>query len=225
MARGKGVSKKKAPRGSRKSKAEAMTGAKEAAVEVRKGELAFELVEIDGNDFQFHLKATKNAFDRFQTAKRLYDSCCKAAKKVSVEMLDAVKRAMKVERASLEDIKSELAVYGFVLKQVNHPIQLTLHDTLLGEAKETAYKRGQADVKAGRAATNPYPEGSDLAQEYLRGWEHATGERLGLSTEETDDALAGPNPEGAGEPPDEDEGDGLPTFLDRREDEAEEAHA
>jgi hypothetical protein len=188
MAKGKNGAAKS--RGSRKSKAESMTGAKEAAAEVRKADSAELGLVIEDGDFDLHLRAIKGAVDRQKTAKSLYDSCCKAAKKVSPQLLDAVKRAIKFQGMDVEDIKAQLEIDGYVLRRTGSSIQLTLHDTLLGDEKELAYKRGNEAGKCGQPCASKYPEGSDLDAEYRRGWQHGAGSNLGLSDDETDAAIA-----------------------------------
>lgn len=197
MARGRpaGSKNKKSGGGKKRGKSEAMTGAKENAVEMRKAELDLQPIEIDDGDFDMHLRAMKGAVDKQKTAKNLYDGCCKAAKKVSPELLDAIKRAIKFEGMDREDIKRQLEIDGYVLKKTGSSVQLTIHDTILGDVKDAAYGRGKADALNGRGSNSPYPAGSDLTSAYDSGWQDGTGQQLGLTPEQTaaaiddDDAL------------------------------------
>ena len=189
-----GKSNDKSKGGKRRGKSEAMTGAKDATVEVRKaGELDLKPVEIDDGDFDLHFRATKNAKERVETATSLYRTCLKNAKKVSPELHDAIKDAMKFEGMDPHDIKRQMEISGYVLRKTGSSVQLTIHDSLLGDTKDAYYKRGHADGKAGRTADARAPEGSDVAMEYLRGWQHGTASNLGMSPEEADAAAAKPN--------------------------------
>lgn len=203
MARNKASGKAKAGKGrGRKSRAEDATGAKEATVEVRKGELELKPVEINDGDFDLHLRAMKSAVERQKTAKNLYDGCCKAAKKVSEHLLNSVKLAIKYEGMDIEDIKADLTVKGYVLKKTGSPVQITLHDVLAGDVNKAAYERGKNDALNGRGCKPPYPEGSDLAEEYNTGWRNGIGSNLGLTEAETEAAvMAGPEDEDEDEAP------------------------
>ena len=113
-----------------------------------------------------------------KTAKNLFDGCCKAAKKVSPELLDAVKRAIKFEGMDTEDIKRQLQIDGYVLRKTGAPIQITLHDTLLGDVDDAAEARGRKDAEGGKFASNPYPAGSSLHERYKIGWGKVSAERI-----------------------------------------------
>jgi hypothetical protein len=202
--------KKTGTRGSRKGrgKSESETGMKAGEVEVRTGELTLgEPVELESNDVQMHIKAIKAATEKKDTANNLLRGCYKAANKLNPNLGDAIKRALTVERKNdPAALKAELEVFGIALKETGSPIQLVIHDMLSGDVAESAYKRGEADGKAGRTASNKYPEGSDLANEYARGWRHGTSANLGLTPEQSDEAvredddeLFDPKQEGAGD--------------------------
>lgn len=159
------------------------------AVETRKaGELDLQQIVIDDGDFDLHFRSLKGASEKMKTAKNLYDSCAKSAKKVSPELLDAVKYAIKLEGLDAADVKRELEIKGYALKRSGSPIQLTIHDTLSGDVSDAAEKRGYLDGKAGRAANCPFPEGSDLARLYLGGWSKGQGDLLGGIDDEDDDS-------------------------------------
>lgn len=159
------------------------------------GELDLKQIAIDDADFDMHLRAMKGAKDRMATAKNLYDGCCKAAKKVSEELLTAVKKAIKFEAMDVDDIKRALEIDGYVLRKTGSPVQLTIHDTLMGDVNEAADVQGYRDAKAGRVAKSPYPESSDLHELYMAGWQRGTRENMGLPPEEdgdeTEDAVKG----------------------------------
>jgi hypothetical protein len=179
---------------SRRGKGENMTGAKESAVEMRtigdnSGELNLQQVQIDDGDFDLHYKAIKSAVERQKQSKNLYDGCCKAAKKVSADLLEAVKKAIKFDGMDPDDIKRQLEIDGYALKRRENPIQLTVFNSLLGDQKEVVAKRGYEDGKAGRSAKTEYPEGSDLATIYSENYMRGQGEVLGLDAEETSAAI------------------------------------
>jgi len=153
--------------------------------EMRKGSLELQPVELKSDDFALHLRSTKAAVERMKSAKNLYDGCCKSAKKVSPQLLEAVKLAIKFEGKDMQEVKSALEVLGFVLKETDHPLQLTIHDTLLGDVNEAAYARGEKSGAAGMAMANPYPDGSDLAEQYATGWRNGQAKLLNLPLEES----------------------------------------
>lgn len=185
-------SKNSAPKrggGSRRSKAESVTEEKENSVEVNKV-LDLHPIEIDEKDFNVHYKSIKSALEKKDTAVSLLRGARKQAKEASPDILAAVEETIKLERLDQDTIVTRLQRIGYALKKAESPIQLTLHNTLLGDAKDTSYNRGFKDGEAGRTANNDYPEGSDLAAEYTRGWNHGTAKNLGMSPEAADVAIA-----------------------------------
>ena len=173
MAKGRGR-----PRGSRNRKAKE-TKAEQVEVN-RASELALpDPIQLDDEDFDFHLKSLKGANDRMKQAKNLYDGCCKAAKKVAPELLDAVKLAIKYEGKSQDDIKKMLEIQGYVLKRTESAVQLTVHNMLLGDVMEQATKRGYDDAKAGQGSRNRYPVGTELHTAYIEGFSQGTAEMVG----------------------------------------------
>ena len=186
------MSKKPKPaKGRRKSKAEAMTGAKAGAVEKRGGDLGLpEPVMIDSGDFQLHFKAIKAATEKKDTANNLLRGCYKAANKLNPHLGDAIKAAISIERdGDAAKVKAKLEVFGIALKETGCPIQLNVFDTLLGDAVDQAYKRGEADARAGKSADNRYPVGSDLADAYTDGWQHGIAHNVGLDEQQTEQVL------------------------------------
>lgn len=211
MGKGNGKANGKAKgRGSRRSNAEGSTGAKDNVVQMRKpSELELKHVIIDDADFDMHMRAFKGATERMKTAKNLYDGVCKAAKKVSDNLLNALKRAQKFEGMDAEDIKRQLEIDGYVLKRQGSPVQLTIHDSLLGDVNKAAYKKGNDDALNSRGANNPYPEGSDLHEQYAVGYRNGMGSNLGLTVEQTEAAMAKDDgPEDEDEDDAGEEGDG-----------------
>lgn len=204
MAKNKSSGKAPKARSSRprRGKSEAMTGAKENEVEVRIGHNSSlnlpEPIALSDDDFDLHYKATKSAKEKMNTAKRLYDGCCKNAKKVSADMLAAVKQAIAYDGADPEDIKKDLEIRGYVLKRRESPTQLVIHDMLDGDVQEHAYKRGFGDGEAGRPANNRYPEGSDLAAKYSDGWTRGQAKLVGVELLPKDDASADDSAEAGG---------------------------
>lgn len=177
-------------KGARRSRAESSTGAKENKVEMRKAkDLDLpEPVELKSDDFQMHYRAIKAATEKKDTANNLLRGCYKQAKKVHPMLAEAVRKAITIERADdPEAVKAELEMFGFVLKETGHHIQLSIHDSLLGDVNEAAELRGYKDAKASRVAASVYPEGSDLHALYMRGWQRGTAENLGMTIEDAGD--------------------------------------
>lgn len=177
-ATGKGKTAGK-PRGGRKSKAESVTGAKEAKVEVRKGELDLQQIEIASNDFQYHMKAIRAATEKKDTANNLLRGCYKAAKQVHPKLGKAIKDAIQYERADDDqDLRDDLQMLGIILREIESPIQITLHDTLLGDVLDVAFRRGKKDAENEKMSSSPYPVPSDLDERYRAGWESVMASRV-----------------------------------------------
>lgn len=194
--------------GKRRSKAENMTGAKANEAEMRTAsDLNLgEPVVIESSDFHLHLRACKAATEKKDTANNLLRGCYKAANKVHPELGRAIKEAITIERdADPAKLKARLEVLGIALKETGCPIQLSVFDALAGDPMAQAYARGQSDSKGNRMAACPYPEGSDLSAEYLRGFtDHQANIIHGAN------GNGGDNPNGAeGDPwPDDQPGQG-----------------
>lgn len=190
--KGNGARPKK--RGAR-SKAENMTGAKEAKVEVRKaGELDLQQVEIDDADFDLHFRAAKSAKETAEKYQSLYRGQLKAAKKVSPALAEAVKWALGAEGKDAADIKREMEIKGYVLKRQGSPIQLTIHDTLMGSVEQAAETAGHRDAKAKKVSSSPYPANSDLDRLYAKGFRRGTVENMNLPDDEAAKLLADESP-------------------------------
>lgn len=179
VSHGAKADKPKKARGSRKSKAESMTGAKANEVESRSGELDLKPVEIDARDVQVHMRSIKAAMEKKDTAVSLLRSAKKNAKAVHPALADAIDKVIKLERSdSHHDLRQELEVFNIVLRETGAPIQISVHDTLLGDVVDQARNRGRKDAEGGKFASNPYLAGSDLAGAYSAGWEAVTAERV-----------------------------------------------
>lgn len=186
------MAKPKGKRGGvRKSKAESMTGAKAAKVEVRggMGDNAPEMKLPAPDDFLHHMKSIKGCKEKLETAKSLVSHAKKAANKSCAGLSKTIERLIGIERENDPfAFQREMEMLGLGLKVTNSPIQLSVFDTLAGDVEDQAYKRGVSDGEAGRSASNPYPENSDLAESYSSGWRHGTGKNLGLSPGQVDAA-------------------------------------
>lgn len=190
-------------RGRGRGKSEDMTGAKADTVEMRTaGEFDLQQVVIDDGDFDLHFKAAKSAKEMAEKYQSLYRGQLKSAKKVSNELHDSVKLAMSLESKDPAEIKRDLEVHGYVLKRQGCPIQLSIHDTLMGDVKDGAEKRGRMDAVAGRAANCPYPENSDLKALYMKGHQAGIMDNMNMSDEDRAKILAA-NGEGPGDEDDQ----------------------
>jgi len=158
--------------------------------EMRKGELSLEPVVIDSSTFHFHMKAIKSATERKDTANNLLRGCYKAAKLVNEHLADTIRELITLERTDdPAKLRRKLETLGIGLKETGSPIQLTVHDTLMGDVVDAAYKRGHDAGANGRPLNCPYPENSDLAEAYGAGWRNGTGGNLGLTNQEIADAV------------------------------------
>lgn len=187
---------KKKPKGratrKRRGKSEDMTGAKEGAVEVRSvgiGDNSGELSLMEPDDWNHHKKAIKGWKEKVSTAQRGLQGAKAAAKKAgmnlaSLDLVVGIERDNDPKKAM--DFFSQVDL-GLRLSE-DTTIRITTHDTLAGDQMELVYKRGYADGAAGRTPDNQYPENSDLAAEYSRGWRHGSGKNMGLTPEQVDAA-------------------------------------
>ena len=134
------------------------------------GELGFTPIEIVDDDYDMHMRSFVTAVENQKIAKNAYDRCCKAAKKVSDKFLELCKLGLKWKGKSAEEHAQLMQMHGYILKRSGSNVQLTLHNILLGDAVETAYKRGFDQGFGGMANDNRYPSGSDLAERHDLGW-------------------------------------------------------
>lgn len=139
------------------------------------GELDLDTVQINKSDFAMYFRGIEEGSKAMKRAKSAYDDACKKAKKSSDAMLAACKLKLKWDGKDQNELAELLKIQGFVLTDLGSPIQLTLHNALLGDAVDTAYKRGQDAGLAGKGNDNRYPVGSDLAERYDMG--HLEGQK------------------------------------------------
>ena len=182
--------KKSPPKKSKSARRPKQKETKADKVEVRTGELELKAIEIADDDFNLHFRAVKAATEKKETAMSLLRNCKKRAKEAGEDVAAAVDRAMKLERLDMEEIKRQLQIDGYVLKKIDSPYQMALYNVLSGDVKEQAYKRGFSDGEEGKTANNNYPDKSDLAEEYSRGWRHGMAKNAGVSPEDADKAVA-----------------------------------
>lgn len=188
MARGKAVStgNDKAKRGGRRSKAESMTGAAEATVEMRTSDLGLgEPLQIPSVDFKGRLKTLQELNKSLKSVKSAISNSYKAAKEVSDEMLDALKLALSLETKSADKIARTLKLHGYVLDQTGSNIQITLHDALMGNAEQAAYKLGFARGIKGAGLDVRYPKDTPLNENYALGWRNGQNKIMKLPHGET----------------------------------------
>lgn len=177
MAKGNGV--KANGRGSRKrrGKGEDDTGAKDAKAEMRKAKVVAELDLPKADDVLFHMKSIRGYKEIVTSAQGKLRNAIKSAKKCNPLLPEVINELLALERADdPTEFKRRMEALGEGLKAVGSPYQLTLHDTLLGSAEDAADKRGYTDGKAGRAMSNPYPEGTQFADLYAQGYMRAQAE-------------------------------------------------
>lgn len=185
MARGKKAS---APKGGRrKAKPTA-----DETVEVRTTGIGdnSEMKLPAPDDWNHHKKSIAGWREKVTTAQSHLRNAIKIAKKAGVNM-ESLNLLVGIERDN--DPKKAAGFFnqiGLGLELSECSLRLTVHDTLAGDEEVLVYKRGYADGEAGRTAENKYPEGSDLAKVYSRGWRHGTAKNLGMTPEQSDAAVA-----------------------------------
>lgn len=162
---------KKNGTGRKRGRSAKKTVDKADTVEVKTaGELDLEVVQINKSDFAMYFRGIEDCSKAMKRAKSAYDDACKKAKKSSDSMLAACKLKLKWDGKDQNELAELLKIQGFVLTDLGSPIQLTLHNALLGDAVDTAFARGETDGAAGKGNSNRYPVGSDLAERYDLGW-------------------------------------------------------
>lgn len=189
-----GTGRTRAGSGKRRSKAESMTGAKEAKVEVRKlgGDNAPTLDLPSEEDFNYHLKNIRGAIEKKDTAVNLVRLANQSAEKSCKGLGKTITKLIKLDRD--DDpmaFQRELELLGYGLKVTGSPVQISIHDMLLGDVEDQAYGRGRKDGEAGKTLSNPYPDGTSLSVKYAEGHMHGQAKNLGLSEEQADEAIAG----------------------------------
>lgn len=186
MAKDKKNSTKKPMR--RKAKA-----TKDETVEVRTAGIGdnSELALPAPDDYAHHMKAIKGNMDKLETAKSMLSHAKKAADKSCPGLAASIGETLRIEReGDPVKLQKRFEFLGMGLKQIGSTIQLSVFDSLKGEVSQQAYDRGFADGEAGKTANSGYPEGSDLAGDYAKGWHHGTGKNMGLTPEQVDVSLS-----------------------------------
>ena len=175
----------------RRGKGEEFTGAKEAEVETRTPVKAAELELPKPTDLEYHRKQITGWKEKVTTAQGHYRNAVKAAKKAGIDV-DAMNDAEAIKRENdPAAAMRRLQQFNMNLEQIGSSLRVVVYDTLAGDVKKQAYQRGQDDAANGRTANNPYPEGSDLGEEYAVGYRNKMGAHLGLTEKETEDAVNG----------------------------------
>jgi hypothetical protein len=176
---------------SRRGKGKDFTGGDEEKVEVRMGGQNTPTLELPSpEDFDYHMKSIKGANEKKDSAVALVRNAKKSAEKTLKGLSGTIDRLIKLERSNDPlAFQREMELLGFGLRHTHSPVQITVFDTLLGDENDQVAKRGYEDGKAGRAAKNDYPEGSDLHTLYAENWARGAGENLGLTADQTDAAL------------------------------------
>src|SRR5262245_56818787 len=128
MARGKPPN---GSRGSRKrrGKSEDFTGEKETEVVVNDGsQLDLQPVEFRKDDFHAKLRSLRDIRKQMNQLKSAHSHVMKGAKDVNEEFPTALKLALNMDTKSERQIARELLIHGFVLKELNSNLQISLHD-------------------------------------------------------------------------------------------------
>lgn len=186
MAKGK-----KNGSGGKKSRAESTTGAKEASTEMRTPVKATELPLPKPADAEYHRKQVLGWKEKVTTAQGHYRNACKAAQSAGINV-DSLKEAEAIKREN--DPAATMAYFqqlNMQLQLAGSPLRLVMFDSLGGDLKEQAYAQGQDDAGNGRVKNNPFPEGSEPHDEYEVGYRNKMGAHLGLSEQQTEDAVNG----------------------------------
>lgn len=176
--------KKKSPKkkGSRRSKAESMTGAKAGKTEVRRIGDNSQLSLPEPDDYAHHLKSIKGCMEKVATASSLLRHAKQSANKSCPGLAASVTETIAIEReGDPVKLQKRLELLGMGLKQIDSSIQLTVFDTLAGDEEELVAKRGYEDGKAARPMNNKYPEGSSLSDLYAENWRMGQAENMGWS--------------------------------------------
>jgi len=185
------VAKPKGTRAKAKDKTELRTEAKQAVKE----HVAQATMNMpQPKDLEHHYRSVKGFAEKAATANSHLRTARKTAKEAGVD-LAALDRMFKYERMDEHEVRAELAQLSKHMEIQGHPVQIALFEAKNGNVDEEAYRVGRRHCEMGRAAENPYPEGSTPAAQYERGYMELTAERLGVTKEE----LAAATEQGEGE--------------------------
>lgn len=185
------VTKPKATRATGKAKAELRAEAKEA---VKEHVAQATLKMPEPRDLEHHFKTIKGFKEKASTANSHLRDARKKAKEAGIN-LAALDGIYAFERMDEHEVRAELSQLAKHMELQGHPVQIALFEAKNGNVDEEAYRVGRRHCELGRAADNPYPEGSTPAVQYERGYMELTAERLGV----TKDELAAAADEGEGE--------------------------
>jgi hypothetical protein len=175
---------------SRRGKSQAMTGAKDAQVEVRTGSL-IPNIELSDKDINHHFTAIKRATETKDSAVSALRTAMKKADETHSGLGDEIKQQITLERKdSTAELAAELSLKARVLQARGTTIQINIFDTLAGDQLDQIYRRFFKDGKDGKPLDNRYPAGSDLNAQAARAWRHGTASNLNVSPEESDKAVA-----------------------------------
>lgn len=176
-----------AKKGTKKPMRRKQAATKDETVEVRTAGIGdnSELKLPKPDDYAHHMKSIRGAKDKLETAKSLLSHAKTAANKSCPGLAASIGETLAIERdGDAVKLKQRFELLGMGLKQINSTVQLSVFDTLAGEVTEQAFKRGYADGKAGKGSNSGYPEGSDLAAEYSRGWQEGMSQNVSMSDED-----------------------------------------
>lgn len=183
--------RKPKPSRARKSRAESMTGAKDAQIEVRTGSLIPD-IELSDKDINHHFNAIKRATETKDTAVSSLRTAMKKADETHPGLGDTIKQQITLERKdSTAELAAELSLQARVLQARGSTIQINIFDTLAGDQLDQVYRRYFKDGKDGKTLDNRYPADSDLHAQAARAWRHGMAANLGKTPEEADAAVEG----------------------------------
>lgn len=205
----------------RRSKAESSTGAKEAHAEMRTASDAQTEMDMPKpDDILFHMKNIKSWKEKATTINSGVRNARKSAAQVSKLLPAIIDELLALERlADQSEFKRRMEMLGAGLKAIGSPYQINIFDTLAGDVQSQAHKRGANDGAAGRSANCPYPDGSDMAAQYMAGWSEEQAKILGVDLSHDD------RPAGEGHNSEDADGDEDGEFAGTDEAERREDHA
>lgn len=179
----------------RRGKSESMTGAKEAAVEVRKvggmGDNS-SLAMPEPQDWDHHKKSIRGWREKVATATSGLRNAIKGAKKAGVNM-ESLNLVVGIERQN--DPAKAMQFFqqidlGLSLSEES-TLRITPHDTLAGDQEDLVAQRFYEAGKAGRTFDCRYPESSDLYSLARDSWVKGQAEVLGIPAEQVSSGLTG----------------------------------
>ena len=176
--------------GSRKSKAESMTGKKGAEVEVRT--IGEELKLAKPADILHTLKTIKGWKEKIATLNSHLSTAYKTAKaaKISKKTVDFL---LGLERGDPVEYRAEMETIGVGLKAVGAPFQLNVFDIAYANDIEQAKAEARACAQSGRGFECRFSEGSEAHTAGMTEWMRINAERVpgaeNLGEDEIEDAI------------------------------------